>query len=93
MPLVCVRDFGVETGKVQVRLVEMNCRQHKTELLWMCNACVGYSALDMVLAVHLSDLGGDWGGSPCNPFIRCQPPALTRQSCTSSVMRKGRFLA
>ena len=40
-------------GKIRVRLVEVNCRQHNTNFMPICNACVGYNALDLVLAAHL----------------------------------------
>ena len=43
------------TGKVQIRLVEVNCRQHNTDFMPLANACIGYNALDMVLAAYLGD--------------------------------------
>mmetsp|Transcript_20851 Transcript_20851/g.34402 ORF Transcript_20851/g.34402 Transcript_20851/m.34402 type:complete len:609 (+) Transcript_20851:154-1980(+) len=42
-----------KTGSIQVRLVEVNCRQHNTDFMPLTNACVGYNALDMVLAAYL----------------------------------------
>lgn len=44
---------NTETGSIQVRLVEVNCRQHNTDFIPLTNACVGYNALDMVLAAYL----------------------------------------
>ena len=46
---------NTETGSIQVRLVEVNCRQHNTDFMPLTNACVGYNALDMVLAAHLGE--------------------------------------
>ena len=40
---------------IRVRLVEVNCRQHNTDFLPLTNACVGYNALDMVLAAYLGE--------------------------------------
>jgi len=42
-------------GSIQVRLVEVNCRQHNTDFMPLTNACVGYNALDMVLAAYLGE--------------------------------------
>ncbi|KAL7449385.1 hypothetical protein ACHAWC_001451 [Mediolabrus comicus] len=36
-------------------LVEVNCRQHNTDFIPLTNACVGYNALDMVLAAYLGE--------------------------------------
>ena len=64
-------------GKTRVRLVEVNCRQHNTDFLPLTNACVGYNALDMVLAAFLGDKGGDdssqgveWENIQALPTIR-----------------------
>eukprot|EP00984_Skeletonema_dohrnii_P008193 scaffold3007_cov144-Skeletonema_dohrnii-CCMP3373.AAC.11 len=46
---------NAETGSIQVRLVEVNCRQHNTDFMPLTNACVGYNALDMVLAAYLGE--------------------------------------
>ncbi len=46
---------NTETGSIQVRLVEVNCRQHNTDFIPLTNACVGYNALDMVLAAYLGE--------------------------------------
>lgn len=40
---------------IRVRLVEVNCRQHNTDFMPLTNACVGYNALDMVLAAYLGE--------------------------------------
>jgi hypothetical protein len=45
---------NAETG-FQVRLVEINCRQHNTDFMPLTNACIGYNALDMVLAAYLGE--------------------------------------
>ena len=68
------------TGKIRVRLVEVNCRQHNTDFIPLTNACVGYNALDMVLAAHLGDDGDDdssshtqglsWDSIPVLPTTR-----------------------
>ncbi|KAL3823811.1 hypothetical protein ACHAXA_011598 [Cyclostephanos tholiformis] len=42
-----------ETGKIRIRLVEVNCRQHNTDFIPLTNACVGYNALDLTLAAYL----------------------------------------
>ena len=51
--VIVTRD--TDTGSIQVRLVEVNCRQHNTDFMPLTNACVGYNALDMVLAAYLGD--------------------------------------
>lgn len=63
------------TGKIQIRLVEVNCRQHNTDFMPLTNACVGYNALDLVLAAYLSDAesnnddsrGPQWDSFPALP--------------------------
>jgi len=52
---------SAETGRTRVRLVEVNCRQHNTDFVPLTNACIGYNALDMVLAAHLGDNTEDEG--------------------------------
>ena len=37
------------------RLVEVNCRHHNTDFAPLTTACMGYNALDMVLAAYLGD--------------------------------------
>jgi hypothetical protein len=37
------------------RLVEVNCRQHNTDFAPLTSACMGYNALDMLLAAYLGD--------------------------------------
>jgi len=75
-------------GRIRVRLVEVNCRQHNTDFSPLTNACIGYGALDMVLAAHL---GGDehynyppdmerfrlnWDSVPTMPSIRAKGAIL-----------------
>jgi len=38
------------------RLIEVNCRQHNTDFAPMTSACIGYNALDMLLAAYLGDI-------------------------------------
>lgn len=42
------------------RLVEVNCRQHNMNFVSISMACIGYNALDMLLAAYLGD-------GPCAP--------------------------
>lgn len=44
-----------DTESIQVRLVEVNCRQHNTDFMPLTNACIGYNALDMVVAAYLGE--------------------------------------
>lgn len=50
-----IAETSPETGEIRIRLVEINCRQHNTDFMPLTNACVGYNALDLVLAAHLGD--------------------------------------
>lgn len=43
------------TGELTCRLVEVNCRQHNTDFAPLTTACIGYNALDMLLAAYLGD--------------------------------------
>lgn len=45
------------------RLVEVNCRQHNMNFAPITMACIGYNALDMLLAAYLGD-------GPCAPDKR-----------------------
>ncbi len=63
------------TGMMQIRLVEVNCRQHNTDFMPLTNACIGYNALDMVLQAYLGDaesnsrpsIGTQWESIPAFP--------------------------
>lgn len=70
-------------GPARVRLVEVNCRQHNTDFAPLTDACVGYNALDLLLAAHLGadgdedkGEGGDrgqglpWDAVPALPVVR-----------------------
>lgn len=48
-----IAETSQETGKIRIRLVEVNCRQHNTDFVPLTNACVGYNALDLTLAAYL----------------------------------------
>ena len=68
-----IAETSPETGKIRVRLVEVNCRQHNTDFMPLTNACVGYNALDLVLAAHLGDNteeGLHWDSIPDMPTTR-----------------------
>jgi len=73
-----IAETSPTTGKIRVRLVEVNCRQHNTDFIPLTNACVGYNALDMVLAAHLGNLDGGsdedeglpWDAVPILPATR-----------------------
>jgi hypothetical protein len=66
---------STSTGMMQIRLVEVNCRQHNTDFMPLTNACMGYNALDMVLAAYLGDavsnsrtrLRTQWDSIPAYP--------------------------
>ena len=59
------------TGKTRVRLVEVNCRQHNTDFIPLCNACVGYNALDMILGAYLGNINDEsWDSIPILPTTR-----------------------
>ena len=76
-----IAEKSPDTGKIRVRLVEVNCRQHNTDFMPLANACVGYNALDMVLAAHLGEWSDDvntsqelpellWDSIPALPTTR-----------------------
>ena len=68
-----IAETSPETGKIRVRLVEVNCRQHNTNFCPLCDACVGYNAMDMVLAAYLGDNNGQglpWDEVPTLPKTR-----------------------
>ncbi|KAL9182807.1 hypothetical protein ACHAXT_004086 [Thalassiosira profunda] len=69
-----IAEASPETGKIRVRLVEVNCRQHNTDFMPLCNACVGYNALDLVLAAHLGDSEESiqWNAIPVLPTTRAK---------------------
>ncbi|KAL7539664.1 hypothetical protein ACHAXR_010057 [Thalassiosira sp. AJA248-18] len=69
-----IAETSPETGNIRVRLVEVNCRQHNTDFIPLTNACVGYNALDMVLAAHLGNKGDE--NSSHNPLQWDSIPAL-----------------
>ena len=50
-----IAEVSQETGKIRIRLVEVNCRQHNTDFVPLTNACVGYNALDLTLSAYLDD--------------------------------------
>ena len=58
-----------DEGKVRVRLVEVNCRQHNTDFMPLTDACIGYNALDMVLESYLGTKQ-NWDSIPILPTIR-----------------------
>lgn len=43
-------------GGVVARLIEVNMRQHNTDFAPLVQACIGYNALDVLLAAYLGDL-------------------------------------
>jgi len=43
-------------SSLQGRLIEVNCRQHNTDFAPMTSLCIGYNALDMLLAAYLGDI-------------------------------------
>ena len=57
------------TGKIRVRLVEVNCRQHNTDFMPLTDACIGYNALDMVLESYLGTKK-NWDSIPTLPSTR-----------------------
>ena len=68
-----IAETSRETGKIRVRLVEVNCRQHNTNFCPLTNACIGYNALDLVLAAHLGNDDGQglhWDEIPTLPTTR-----------------------
>ena len=68
-----IAETSPETGKIRVRLVEVNCRQHNTNFCPLCDACIGYNAMDMVLAAYLGDNDGQglpWDEVPTLPKTR-----------------------
>mmetsp|Transcript_36528 Transcript_36528/g.53588 ORF Transcript_36528/g.53588 Transcript_36528/m.53588 type:complete len:641 (+) Transcript_36528:187-2109(+) len=66
-----------QPNKMTAKLIEINCRQHNTDFAPLTSACVGYNALDMVLAAYLGDLDDlppetlhlrlDWDSLPVLP--------------------------
>lgn len=52
-----------------IKLVEVNCRQHATDFAPLTSACIGYNALDMVLDAYLGD-GDEWEEIPDLPTTR-----------------------
>jgi len=61
------------------RLVEVNCRQHNMDFAPISMACIGYNALDMLLAAYLGntsnskkedDVALDWSLLPDRPVTR-----------------------
>lgn len=68
-----IAEKSPETGKIRVRLVEVNCRQHNTNFCPLCDACIGYNAMDMVLSAYLGDNDGQglpWDEVPTLPKTR-----------------------
>jgi len=57
-----------------IRLIEVNVRQHNANFAPMCQACVGYNALDLCLSAYLHDDDGDtedeFGMAPRVPILR-----------------------
>ena len=77
--------WGISHNEVIVdadgpRLVEVNLRQHNTDFAPLTSACIGYNALDMLLAAYLGgaeefppnteDKRLDWDGLPDLPVTR-----------------------
>ena len=52
-----------------IKLVEVNCRQHATDFAPLTTACIGYNALDMVLDAYLG-AGDEWENIPDLPTTR-----------------------
>jgi ATP-grasp domain len=61
------------------RLVEVNCRQHNMDFMPITNACIGYNAMDMLLASYLGDcpvvpgkedMCLEWNLLPDRPVLR-----------------------
>ena len=50
-------------------LIEVNCRQHNMDFCPLAMACIGYNALDMVLAALLGDVD-EWTKYPDMPILR-----------------------
>ena len=78
-------NWGISHNEVIVddvgpRLVEVNLRQHNTDFAPLTSACIGYNALDMVLAAYLGDAEEfppntehkrlDWDSLPDLPVTR-----------------------
>jgi len=66
----------------ELRLVEVNCRQHNMDFAPLTMACIGYNSLDMVLAAYLggnaedtyppdtAEMRLDWDSLPSLPTTR-----------------------
>ena len=69
-------------NKPHCQLIEVNCRQHNTDFAPMANICIGYNALDMLLAAYLDpptyteeeeeDEVFSWDDIPVYPTLRFQ---------------------
>eukprot|EP00590_Aulacoseira_subarctica_P008842 CAMPEP_0172429480 /NCGR_PEP_ID=MMETSP1064-20121228/50573_1 /TAXON_ID=202472 /ORGANISM="Aulacoseira subarctica , Strain CCAP 1002/5" /LENGTH=472 /DNA_ID=CAMNT_0013174897 /DNA_START=118 /DNA_END=1536 /DNA_ORIENTATION=- len=69
-------------NKRHCQLIEVNCRQHNTDFAPMANICIGYNALDMLLAAYLDPptyTSGEeeeevlsWDDIPVYPTLRFQ---------------------
>jgi len=58
-----------------VRIIEVNCRQHNTDFVAICDAVLGYNALDLLLAayfasIHQNDAALTWDDVPNLPNTR-----------------------
>lgn len=80
------------------RLVEVNCRQHNTDFAPLTTACVGYNALDMLLASYLGDATDfpphtehmrlDWDSLPDLPVTRSYGAIVHLVCSTSGILRE-----
>jgi len=80
------------TGETQIRLVEVNCRQHNTDFMPLANACMGYNALDMVLAAYLGDGEGPlWESIPTLPTKNAYGAIVHFVSHVEGIISRIRF--
>jgi len=76
----------------EVRLMEVNVRQHNTDFAPLCRACVGYEALGLCLAAYLGDRGGE-DGEGCEDEFDAVPrlPILKYNGAVSVYMNYAMF--
>ena len=77
----CVTALGIQWGmthsevKVRsdgsIRLMEVNVRQQNDNFMPLCDACLGYNAMDLCLSAYL-DQDGLFEAVPPRPNLQCQ---------------------